>query len=58
MSFVFPLLSRRIKLADLKYVLALKETLLQHAKAGALIILESTVGVADTRRVLKDMVRN
>lgn len=44
------------KMADLKYVLAVKETLLVHAKPGALIILESTVGVGDTRRTFKDMV--
>jgi UDP-N-acetyl-D-glucosamine dehydrogenase len=43
------------KMADLKYVMSVKQTLLKHAKPGSLIILESTVGVGDTRRVFKDM---
>jgi len=43
------------KMPDLRYVKAVKEMLQQHAKPGSLIILESTVGVGDTRRVFKDM---
>jgi len=43
------------KMPDLRYVNAVKAMLEQHAKPGALIILESTVGVGDTRRVFKDM---
>jgi len=46
------------KMADLRFVMSVKQTLLQHAKPGSLIILESTVGVGDTRRVFKDMVSN
>lgn len=43
------------KMPDLRYVHAVKNMLEEHAKPGALIILESTVGVGDTRRVFKDM---
>lgn len=43
------------KMADLKYVVAVKEMLYKHAKPNSLIILESTVGVGDTRRTFKDM---
>ena len=43
------------KMPDLRYVQAVKHMLEKHAKPGALIILESTVGVGDTRRVFKDM---
>ena len=46
------------KMPDLKFVNSVKETLRTHAKPGALIILESTVGVGDTRRVFKDMCAN
>lgn len=38
--------------------MAVKETLLAHAKEGSFIILESTVGVGDTRRLFKDMANN
>jgi UDP-N-acetyl-D-glucosamine dehydrogenase len=43
------------KMPDLRYVNAVKQMLEKHAKQGALIILESTVGVGDTRRTFKDM---
>lgn len=43
------------KMPDLRYVMAVKDTLSKHAKPGSLIILESTVGVGDTRRAFKDM---
>jgi UDP-N-acetyl-D-glucosamine dehydrogenase len=46
------------KMADLKYVMSVKQTLIKHAKPGSLIILESTVGVGDTRRTFKDMAGN
>jgi len=43
------------KMPDLRYVNAVKNMLEKTAKPGSLIILESTVGVGDTRRVFKDM---
>lgn len=43
------------KMPDLRYVHAVKDMLEKHASPGALVILESTVGVGDTRRVFKDM---
>ena len=43
------------KMPDLRFVRAVKETLKNHAQPGSLIILESTVGVGDTRRTFKDM---
>ena len=44
------------KLPDLSIVNKVKQTLLQVARPGSLIVLESTVGVGDTRRTFSDMV--
>ena len=44
------------KLPDLTIVKKVKEMLMQVAKPGSLIVLESTVGVGDTRRTFSDMV--
>lgn len=43
------------KMADLRYVIAVRDMLEENAKPGSLIILESTVGVGDTRKTFKDM---
>ena len=43
------------KMPDLRFVNAVKKMLEEHAKPGSLVILESTVGVGDTRRAFKDM---
>ena len=45
------------KLPDLKYIKAVKESLMENAQPGSLIILESTVGVGDTRRTFSDVSR-
>mmetsp|Transcript_16470 Transcript_16470/g.13314 ORF Transcript_16470/g.13314 Transcript_16470/m.13314 type:complete len:380 (-) Transcript_16470:28-1167(-) len=44
------------KTPNLRIINAVKRTLSEHAKRGSLIILESTVGVGDTRKVFGDFV--
>mmetsp|Transcript_32967 Transcript_32967/g.52806 ORF Transcript_32967/g.52806 Transcript_32967/m.52806 type:complete len:380 (+) Transcript_32967:4688-5827(+) len=44
------------KTPNLRIINAVKQTLSEHAKGGSLIILESTVGVGDTRKVFGDFV--
>lgn len=46
------------KMPDLRYVNSVKDMLEENAKPGSLIILESTVGVGDTRKAFKEMCNN